>query len=96
MDKEIKQAIEFFYKLPNRIPFKYLTDDFIKEYDKSYKIIRMALEKQIPMKLRKFIRGICPAGSYKEYECSCGNCVFEYDQYCSYCGQRIDWNREEK
>jgi hypothetical protein len=53
-----------------------------------------ALEKQIPMKPKRFIRkptekimgaGDCPM---------CGGLVAEWGKYCSHCGQRLDWGDE--
>jgi len=87
VDKEIKQAIEYFY---TKMEKGLIEDDKQQEvYEKAID----ALNKQIPIKPRRFLRKI---GLCKSYECLCGNCVFEYEQYCSYCGQRLDWNKEEK
>ena len=61
-------------------------------YDNSVKVIADALEKQIPKKpiMRKDVAEtyyICP-------ECEWGVDKFD-DNYCSDCGQKLDWSSEE-
>lgn len=50
-------------------------------------VIREALEKQIPMKPIK-----------AEYDYNCPICGYEYlinQNYCQYCGQKLDWSEVE-
>lgn len=85
---DIKEVKEFFEKLPNRILFKCLTDDFVKKYDTAYEVLVKALDKQEEKELKcltqlqnsnKFI-GLCP---------NCDHSMFKYIDYCEMCGQKI-------
>lgn len=81
------------------------TDDFEMRISKDcYKLIREALEKQIPKKpryvdkrFRHHGRKISDGSSLDEcYECP--NCnshifhVFDSEKCCKYCGQALDWS----
>lgn len=62
-----------------------------KEIAKKLDMITQALEKQIPRKvIDSFMKGgwICP---------NCHNYVdvIKADEYCSKCGQRLDWSDSE-
>lgn len=40
-----QEALEFFRKLPHRIPLKFANDEFCKEYDKSFVSIKELVDK---------------------------------------------------
>lgn len=84
-----------------------LTPDQLKEIDKLYQEqcrelyqyrqigatgeCREAREKQHPKK-------VLVRMTKETSRCSCGSCrsrVESYHKYCPFCGQAIDWNREE-
>ena len=53
-----------------------------------------ALERQIPKKpicreqgTTVILNGVCPR---------CSNVVHEYDNYCAFCGQKLNWSDEER
>ena len=53
-----------------------------------------ALERQIPKKpicreqgTTVILNGVCP---------KCSNAVHEYDNYCAFCGQKLNWSDEER
>lgn len=49
-----EEALKFFYKLPNRIPLKALTEEYIENYDEAYMVVKEAIEKQkIAKKLKE-------------------------------------------
>lgn len=55
-----------------------------KNEDKYIPVIKSALEKQIPKKCKKF-----------KDACSCGYGVFPHMNFCSHCGQALDWGDTE-
>ena len=57
------------------------------------KIVCGALEKQIPKKpicreqgTTVILNGVCP---------KCSNVVHEYDNYCAFCGQKLNWRMKK-
>ena len=55
---------------------------------------KKSLEKQIPKKpicreqgTTVILNGVCP---------KCSNAVHAYDNYCAFCGQKLNWSDEER
>ena len=57
--------------------------------DDEYKTIVSALEKQIPKKPK--VLKVHDISNYKYGNCECGEHIMDDHQYCSNCGQKIDW-----
>lgn len=57
------------------------------------KVAISALEKQIPKKPK--ILKVHYISNYKYGECQCGEHIMDDDNYCSNCGQKIDWGEIE-
>nr|DAL60389.1 MAG TPA_asm: DNA-directed RNA polymerase [Caudoviricetes sp.] len=83
-----------------------LTDHFRIHYDgrptpyldKAVAIAMNALHKQIPKKPIEMFTGdewIYKCPTCKEISDSPGECVIEAIQYCSWCGQKLDWGEED-
>ena len=59
------------------------------EYTVAFEIAIETLKKQIPMKPKEY--------EDKFYACPvCGNVVHAYDNYCSFCGQKLNWRVEDE
>ena len=76
------EAIKF---INERIDFiKANLNDDIAEYREALVLSAMAIDKQIPKKPDRWESGhAC---------CSCKRGIVREDNYCCYCGQKIDWN----
>lgn len=80
------EVIAFFHQLPNRIPLKCLTDEYVEKYDNANEIMRRALEKQIAKKPHIVnSQNACP-------DADCLEPVLRYHNHCPECGQKIDWD----
>ena len=83
-----QEAVGYVKTLPNRIPLKFFTEDGAKVYDEFAQVVTAALEKQIEKK------PIEHKNHLSCYECpSCGYLdVDDEQEYCEYCGQKLDWS----
>ena len=68
--------------------------DEILELNKIASEAFKALERQIPKKpicreqgTTVILNGVCP---------KCSNAVHAYDNYCAFCGQKLNWSDEER
>lgn len=97
-----QEAVKFFEKLTNRVPLKFATDEFCKEYDKSFIAIKELVDKETPTKPDYEGDGYDEKGEiiYDTWICpNCGkSCEVDYDDYdyCPNCGQKIDWSVEDE
>lgn len=94
---DIEKAIEILNYFKNLKTIKYT-----KEEEKTYDLAISALEKQIPIKIKKVeynvesniddgIGGLCPVcNSFVGGYSSRGNLTYKA-KYCLDCGQRLDW-----
>lgn len=95
-NSKYQEALEFFRKLPHRIPLKFANDEFCKEYDKSFVSIKELVDKATPKKIR-YENAPKPSMAYM-YSCpNCGrmlgvNCKPTYINYCDVCGIKFDWS----
>ncbi len=87
---DIKETLDFFKKLPNRVKLKCLTDNFIQDYDKAFKTIKESLKKQIKLEVEEGTEGGF------DFYCQCGNYLCDVKNktinYCPKCGQKLDWD----
>ena len=102
----LQEVIKFFHNLPNRIPLKFLTDEFAEKYDNNFMALKSALEKQIPKKPEKKPDKYCDL--VQIYYCpTCGRyfgqrgvhnaILFNKERFCQgeNCGQALDWTTED-
>lgn len=87
---DIKEAKNFFKRLPNKVLFKCLSDDFVSNYDNAYSVVAKALEKQEPCKVEEGTEGGF------DWYCKCGTYLSPTKckeiKYCISCGQKLDWD----
>ncbi|WWU66479.1 hypothetical protein QJR26_08885 [Clostridium baratii] len=95
----IEQAKSFFEKLPNKIPFKCLTDEFVNDYDRSLDVISKAIEREIPKNGIMIINNsdikigsLLVRKGVKVCKCVCGNILSWQHTYCNKCGQKLKWD----
>ena len=68
---------------------------YSKDYNEALEMALSALKKQIPMKPKKKIL----AEGWTFYICPTCKCVYgegNLSRYCGYCGQKIDWSKENE
>ena len=81
-----QEAIELLDNLDGMIE-----DNHGSDYDLAFKMAIKALEKQIPKKVNKETKD-----SYDNVIPRCPSCLKMFvEDYCSKCGQKIDWTVEE-
>lgn len=89
-----QKALETLKKIPNRIPLKSFTDDVVKEVDEAFVTLQELVDKTIPKKAIEEkrlmeLRYYCPT-------CESFIGINEMvNNYCSKCGQLIDWSDEK-
>lgn len=100
---KIEQAKKFFEKLPNKIQFKCLTDEFVNDYDKALDVINKAIEREIPKNGMMIINdsdikigNLLVRKGVKVCKCVCGNILRWKHTYCNKCGQKLKWDYSEK
>ena len=89
------EAVGYVKTLPNRIPLKFFTEDGAKVYDEFAQVVTAALEKQIEKEPIAYkIHLSCYKTPLSSYKCpSCGYLdVDDEQEYCEYCGQKLDWS----
>ena len=65
--------------------------------DAAFEIVIEALKKRIPTKVTNITTIQNPFGGINSFagKCVCGELVSGYSNYCSKCGQALDWSRHE-
>ncbi len=107
MFNKYQQALNFFTRLPYRVPLKFANDEFCKKYDKNFALIKELVDKVTP---KKPIQIRCePEEKWDKEEVfyNCPNCGeplpydFDYDyqiknKCCLECQQVLDWSDSDE
>lgn len=96
MFNKYQQALNFFTRLPYRVPLKFANDEFCKKYDKNFALIKELVDKVTPKKPFYEADGYDENGELIYDTWICPNCNHYYEvdyddyDYCPNCGQAID------
>lgn len=97
-----EEAIEILQKRIDLIGTEYPDQKDLMEYRKALECAVKALKKQIPRKVDNLSEIYMDFGTGKKIKVSaygdCPNCKYNIDavsNYCTRCGQKLDWREEE-